>query len=60
VDQYELSLTDLLAYQERIESLRDWPMDASAFRRFGLYLLIPLGSWLGSALVERLLDRFWS
>jgi len=35
-------------------------MDASAFRRFGFYLLIPLGSWLGSALVERLLDRFWS
>ena len=57
--QERLSLADLLAYQERIESLREWPMDARAFRRFGLYMLIPLGSWLGSALVERGLDLLW-
>jgi hypothetical protein len=54
--QERLSLADLLAYEERIESLREWPMDARAFRRLGLYMLIPLGSWLGSAIVERILD----
>ncbi len=51
-----LSILELLAYRDRIESLREWPFDASAVRRFGLYLLIPLASWVGAALVERLVD----
>ena len=29
-----------------------------ALARIGIYLLIPLGSWAGAALVERLLDHF--
>ncbi len=53
-----LSIVDLLAYRERIEGLREWPFDARALRRFGLYLLIPLASWIGAALVERLVDSF--
>jgi hypothetical protein len=36
--------------------LDEWPFDASTFRRFGLYLMIPLGSWMGAALVERLIN----
>jgi hypothetical protein len=50
------SLADLVAYRGLVESAREWPFDASTFRRFGLYLSIPLGSWMGAALVERLID----
>jgi hypothetical protein len=43
----------MLAYEARIESVREWPFDTSTLRRFGLFLLIPLVSWIGGALVER-------
>jgi hypothetical protein len=48
-------LPGLLAYMEKIESVREWPFDAPTLTRFFLYVAIPLGSWLGGALVERLL-----
>ena len=47
------SLADLIAYKGLVESAREWPFDGSSLRRFGLYLLIPLASWVGGALVER-------
>jgi hypothetical protein len=50
------SLADLVAYRSLVDAAREWPFDASTVRRFGLYMLIPLGSWLGGALVERLID----
>jgi hypothetical protein len=53
----ELSRVELVLYRQQIAELREWPLDASALRRFGLYLLIPLGSWVGSALMERVVDR---
>jgi hypothetical protein len=56
-DAERLSTLDLALWQDRVEALREWPFDARALRRFGLYLLIPLGSWVGGALVERLVDR---
>ena len=46
----------LLSYRNRLEAVAEWPLDFSGVRRFGLYLLIPLGSWVASALVERALD----
>jgi hypothetical protein len=49
-------LPGLLAWETRIEGLSEWPIDATAFRRIGLLLLLPLASWVGSALVERLVD----
>jgi hypothetical protein len=52
----ELSFVDLLAYRNEIRSLREWPFDARAVQRFGLYLLIPLASWVAGALVERAVD----
>jgi hypothetical protein len=52
----ELRLADLLAYKTHLEGLREWPFDASTLSRVGLYLLIPVGSWLGGACVERLLN----
>jgi hypothetical protein len=49
-------LADLVAYRGLVESVSEWPFDAPALRRFVLYLAIPLGGWLGGALVERLVD----
>lgn len=50
-------LPGLLAWEQRVESVREWPFDAPMLMRFVLYLVIPLGSWLGGALVERVLGR---
>lgn len=50
-------LEGLIAWEARIQAVPEWPIDASTVRRFGLYLLIPLGSWAGAALVERVIDR---
>ena len=49
-------LTDLLAYKTQIESTPEWPFDSSTLLRFGLYLLIPIGTMVGGALVERVVD----
>jgi hypothetical protein len=43
----------LVAWEQRIESVSEWPVDARSARRLGLYTLIPLASWVGGALVER-------
>ncbi len=50
------SLDELVAWESRVASVNEWPVDASTFGRFGLYLMIPLGSWAGGALVERAVD----
>jgi len=49
-------LTDLLSYKSQIESTPEWPFDSSTLLRFGLYLLIPVASMVGGALVERAVD----
>lgn len=49
-------LANLIAYYQLIDKAREWPIDAINLLRFFMYLLIGLGSWLGGALVERLLD----
>jgi hypothetical protein len=56
----KLSVADILAYRTMIETMRNWPFDSPTLVRFTLYLLIPLGSWLGGAFVERGLDFFLS
>lgn len=50
------ALADLAAYRGLVASVPEWPFDAPTLARFGLYLAIPIGSWLGGALVERLVD----
>jgi hypothetical protein len=47
---------DLLAYRSFVEGVREWPFDSGTRIRFLVYTLIPVGSWLGGALVERLVD----
>jgi hypothetical protein len=54
------SIADTRAYQAIIENQRNWPFDNSILIRFSLYLLIPLGSWLGGAFVERGVDLILS
>jgi hypothetical protein len=54
------SIADTLAYQSMIENKRNWPFDNSILVRFALYLLIPLGSWFGGAIVERGVDLILS
>lgn len=50
-------LADLLAYEERIANVSEWPIDGFTVLRLSFYLLLPMGSWLGGALVERLVSR---
>ena len=49
-------LTDLMAYRGRIESIAEWPFNSSTMVRFSLYLLIPVGSMFGGALVEHMVE----
>ncbi len=49
-------LTDLVTYKTQVESAREWSFDSSTLLRFGLYLLIPVASMVGGALVERVVD----
>jgi hypothetical protein len=53
-------LADLLAWEARLEHTREWPLTGSTLLRFGLYVAIGLGSWVGAAVVERMLERFVS
>ncbi len=49
------ALPGLLAYEARIEAVHEWPFDLGTVLRFAALLTIAAGSWLGGALVERLL-----
>ena len=49
-------LAGLLACLRDTENVSAWPIAQGGLTRFGLFLLIPLGSWAGGALVERLID----
>jgi hypothetical protein len=48
-------LGNLIQYQEFVRSIRDWPFDLSIVARSMLLILLGAGSWLGGAVVERLL-----
>jgi hypothetical protein len=49
-------IDEIIAYRGVVEGVSAWPADSSTVVRFSLYLLIPLGSWAGGAIVERLVD----
>jgi len=51
-------LPALLAWETRVAAAPECPFDTSTWLRFALFLLVPLGSWLGSAFAERMLDAF--
>jgi hypothetical protein len=47
---------DLLAYEARVSAARTWPFDAPTLARLALYGCLPVGSWLGSALIQHVVD----
>lgn len=49
-------LGNLIQYQAFIKSLREWPFDLSIVSRSLLLIVLGAGSWLGGAIVERLLN----
>ncbi len=51
-----VGLADLVEYRRLVESVPEWPLDPALRARFLLYLALPVGSWLGGALVERAID----
>ena len=48
-------LSNLVAYRGLVAAANTWPFDLAIWLRFFLYVSLGLGSWLGGALVERLL-----
>ena len=49
-------LGNLIQYQAFVKSIREWPFDLSIVSRSVLLIVIGAGSWLGGAVVERLLN----
>ncbi|MGI9325646.1 MAG: hypothetical protein ACR2PZ_10535 [Pseudomonadales bacterium] len=45
-----------LALERRLLEISEWPFDAGTYGRVLLYIMLGLGSWVGAALVERLLE----
>jgi hypothetical protein len=50
------SIADLVAWRGVVTAVPEWPLDAPTLRRFVLVLGLPIGSWLGGAFVERIVD----
>jgi len=55
-DQRLAQMGALLAYEDRLEKAPELPVSAPTIAQFALYLAIPVGSWLGGAFVERMVD----
>jgi len=52
----EFSAPDLMRYEEKIESLWEWPIQGNV-QRLVLYVMLPPIAWVMAALVERLVDE---
>jgi hypothetical protein len=50
-------LPGLIAYEARIQAVREWPFDHSTLVRVGAYVLLPTIPWFGEAAVSDLLQR---
>jgi hypothetical protein len=55
-DRFAARLPALLAWEARVERVREWPWDAPTLARFAVLVVLGVGSWLGGALVERVLN----
>jgi hypothetical protein len=47
-------LPGLIALERRLDDVREWPFDTASWLRLALYVALGLGSWVGGALMERL------
>jgi hypothetical protein len=50
-------LADLVAWHAFLARVREWPVGAPVLARTALLAALAIGSWLGGALVERIVDR---
>jgi len=50
-------MADQITYQRLIEDVPEWPIQSSTLLRVFVFLLIPLASWIGSLLIEGVLDH---
>lgn len=55
---HQQSIVEIAAYKAVIDGVGNWPFDSPILTRFALYLLIPVTSMFGGALVERGSDLF--
>jgi hypothetical protein len=53
------ALADLVAYHGFLERLSEWPLGVTSLVRGALIAALGIGSWLGGALVERMIDSFF-
>jgi hypothetical protein len=51
-------LADAAAYRALVERVSEWPFDNPALRRISLYLLLPVGSWVASTVVQHAVERY--
>jgi len=49
-------VADLVAWRGLVLAVREWPVNTGTLVRSALFALVGVGSWLGGALVDRLLD----
>ena len=51
-------ITPLLAYRREVAQVPEWPFDNSLVTRLAFYLIIPPVTWVGAALVEKIVEAF--
>jgi hypothetical protein len=50
------TLAPLLTFRQELAQASEWPVDIGVVTRLGFYLIIPPLTWVGAALIEKLLD----
>jgi hypothetical protein len=50
-------MADLTAYLRLVEAAPEWPFQGSTVVQMLLYLLMPIASWFGDALIGGVLER---
>jgi hypothetical protein len=50
-------LQGLLAYEKRIEDVREWPFDQTTALRLSAYIFIPAIPWFGQAIAQSFVER---
>jgi len=55
-DAATISFTGLILYLQMVQDISEWPLDFPVVVRLSLYIVIPLLTWFGAALAERLVD----
>ena len=53
---YPEALPAMLAWEARVAAINPWPFDAGSALRFGALGALAVGSWVGGALIERVVD----